>query len=704
MSKRFVVATVVCMLVYLAHCGAKYVVAGELDSPTVLRARQELHATRQALGNQSRAVELANQLALDDLQRALYAEIETYPDLLQQTIAKLKSTAQPELRRAEWQRLATTLEALVMEQQGYTREHWPVLCDEAAKKHQPISPQQFAARQVELRAELERFDRRLRGFGALQAKWNDFLYWPETLALASETDFDPSKLDRLETRWTNAPLVWNDRELQDLARAVRSFARFARAFHVAETADQQAAAWKEIATLVQADASSLNAPQREQLASLVKQRARLGQTPELLAAIERGYSHPNIHIAINAQRLRQSLAKPIDERFAVNDVIGGTRATGNGRLTGEIDTRLLPSDIAGRFAFHLKATSTASTTATESGVRVESRGTTTIAAERRFTWDGSGVRATDAAVVANTNITYDNIASGGRAIRRNAAENQVYARRAQAEADASAAARRSTRERLHQQTDTLAEQFNVAFRERLRDPWTQSNAVTPVIGVRTTSEAILWNCRLNGLDNFAALQPPSPAPNDDLCLQFHATALERHAQATWGGKRISGESLLTDLRRLTGVASAADEPPADWHLTFAEQPLSLQLGNNTATLELHLTQFEYGEASYPAMTLTVNYAVQAENGQLQLQRDGTLRVRFNGEDAAAGGRAQTLRLAIQRRLGRVLESEFIVGNISLTEAVGHPALLRTATAVAHDGWLQWTLQHAEPGIAAASEP
>ena len=390
------------------------------------------------------------------------------------------------------------------------------------------------------------------------------------------------------------------------------------------------------------------------------------------------------------------MSQRFNEPYQINDVFAGARTTGNGRLVGRVHCDVLPSDSAGQWVLRLDATSTARTTGYEDRVRVGSRATTQIHGDELFVLGATGLAARPATATARTNITYTSIDAEGLPRRRNEATRQTHARRPCAEADSSALAERSTVARLDAEGRKIAAAFNKSYHQSLRDPAILAHRSVPLVRVPATSAALRWECYAARSANFAATPtPPDFNGDSDFALGVAGSALEDQALEALGDRDLSGEELINAIGGLLGGSTKADKTGQDYRVAFAAWPCDVQVVDGQVRARLHITSFAAADVHYPAMVVDVSYNVAERDGNLALVRQGNLRVKPlpQGDDGAKtmSGRQQTLRLAVQRRLGKVFAEELLWPRFALPGATTERSKLRVERVTADGGWLQLVL-------------
>ncbi len=400
--------------------------------------------------------------------------------------------------------------------------------------------------------------------------------------------------------------------------------------------------------------------------------------------------------------LNSQLAQEIDEPYQVNDVFAGTRSYGNGRLVGTVRGEILPSNAVGRWILKFRGTSTARTSGSQDGVRVVSRATTQVAGTKPFELDTVGLSAKCAKAGATTSVVYESIDAPGLPRRRERAISETYARRPRAEAEGADYARRSLLEQMNEQAAEMTDQFNRSYHSQFRDPRLNALRPAPAVRVRAADGLLRWECRLESPSGFAApVPPPQYEPGTDVVMSMASSALEEQAAVTLGGRQLTGAELLEALGRPAG--EAGDQGGDDFSVSFDADPCDVRFVDGVVQARLFITNFDSADVKYPAMTVDAAYAPQERDGQVVFVRQGRLRVAplasRDGSAPKISGRQQTLRLAVQRKLEKVLTEELSLGDVELPVADQTP--LRAERVQLSGPWLQigLSLSEADPPAA-----
>lgn len=671
--------------------------SAQVDTPAAREARAALRLATRNNASRAGGTELSYRLALADVAYELRMADRADPAVLAATVEKLRAGAQTDFSDPIYQQLAGALARRISELRSVPRDRWPAACGEQSQKYAKVTAAEVKTAREALLVRLDALQRVLPSVSTSGDSWNEFLFWSETHDLVFKDTRDLALLERLESRWQGAPLVWDAPELLEASLAVQSYIPLYRAWLAKETPETRVAAWTELGELLDGDPSAAS-PNAARIAVLVDERESLGQATALTASIRREFSRPNVILRARTAWVQDQLSENISDRYTVNGVYAGVRQYGQGTLTGTMKCRILPSQSVGYAEFLFDSTARARTRGSSEGVTVVSTATTRIQGRKPFVLGAQGLTTSPATVTANASVVFNSIDSPGLRRRQEEARRRTYARRPQAEAGAEADARRDTEAEMNTQGAKLVEEFNKSY-TALRDRQFATHRRAPEIRVRADADTLRWECRLESPALFAA--PGEPPPFDataDVTLCLAASALEEQAFASLADKQMTGGELSQAIAEIMGGDVDESGKNQDFTATFAKYPCKVQLADGQIRTKFYITAFDSDDVKYPAMTVDAEYNVEQRAGDLALVRQGSLRVRpWNIEEdkpAEISGRQQTLRVAVQRKLNRALAETYVWSSPKLPIDDSTETTLRVEAAQVAGGWLQVALKSA----------
>ncbi len=686
-----VAVAIICLLASAARA--------QLDTRAASEARSALRAMQQAYQHYDTWNVWVAELNLPDVQYELWAGERGRAETLEAAVAQLRAGRIPQFADAPFVRLAKALEARAVELQPLPSTEWLSSCESAGAAFVPVTADLVESARATSRDRLAAFAKHYPPIRDPKNAWHQFLYWDEVEYLTARMPGPtpaPAELDRIEMRWSNVPTVWHDDLLFEASLAVRHFIRLLRAEMIGETAPQRTAAWSELAQLLTARAMdpNLGAP----IAAAVRRRESLGQASPLTATIRRELSRPNLLVEIDAKWLSNETRQPVDDSYDVNGVFAGTRSVGRGRMTGEMTTKVLPSLAVGRLELLFRGTSTARASGSQDRVNVVSRATTQVAATKPFRLDELGLTPERALAGATTSIVYESIDSPGLPRRRSQAVSETHARRPQAERESAAYARRSILEQINEQAATMAADFNRAYHRDVRDPRITAGRPAPRIRILADERLVAWEATLEGPQSFAASSEPEAYDcGNPVVMSVAPSVLEEQATISLGGRELTGAELEQQLWQKPAEAQPESQRKRgddEFRVTFALRPCEVQFVEGAVRVRLFVEKFDSEDVKYPAMTVDVAYQPQPRDGRLVLTREGKVKVMpLATADGAPklSGRQQTLRLAVERKLSKVLSSEIAAEPVTLPISKDDERPLRVENVRLAGEWLQMGL-------------
>jgi hypothetical protein len=360
-------------------------------------------------------------------------------------------------------------------------------------------------------------------------------------------------------------------------------------------------------------------------------------------------------------------------------------------MVGSMQGIILPSTAVGQWLLRIRGTSTARTSGSEDRVSVVSRATTRVSGTKPFVLNARGLTPERASAGAVTSIEYESINASGLPRRRSAAVSETYARRPRAESESSAYARRSLLDQINAEAAQVADNFNRSYHAELRDPRINANRQGPDVRVRSSGESMRWECRLEGPARFAApVPPPDFEPGTEVVLSLAASALEEQGVVSLGGRQMTGKELQESFGPASGETDQRSSD--DFNVTFDPDPCDIRFDDGAIHARLSITKFDSADVKYPSIAVDVVYKPEERDGKVVFVRQGRLRVtsivRSDDKAPVISGRQQTLRLAVQRKLAKVLTEELVFDSVALPLSEDEETTLHVERVQLDAPWLQ----------------
>ncbi len=228
----------------------------QIDTPAASEARAALRDVVAHYGDRAQWDSWSQLLNVPDLRYELRAGEQGEPEVMRLAILELLAGRIPQFSEPAFQRLAKALDVRSQELTWLPAAEWPSACEQAADNYQPVTREAIEAARVIFEQRLDALEQRLPSVRLPESRWAQFLFWAESRAQASprpgQPPTDAATLNRLETRWTAAPTVWDADQLYDASLAATTYFRLVRSYLVGETQAQHAAAWRELGQLLAA--------------------------------------------------------------------------------------------------------------------------------------------------------------------------------------------------------------------------------------------------------------------------------------------------------------------------------------------------------------------------------------------------------------------------------------------------------------------
>ncbi|REK10892.1 MAG: hypothetical protein DWQ37_15750 [Planctomycetota bacterium] len=670
------------------------------------QVQQALNSVDAWLGDGANAESWGAYLKLPALREQLEKGSDANLDVVKQVAAQLHSDAAG-LDRERFVKLRQAVdqwaEELQIEQTGL-----PETVLAAKDQFRPITAEDVAEAKSQLQSAADKLNAYLSGDNG--AAWKKYLDWP---LLEKQLASDDPDVNDLVTVYRKLTADEVGLELPVFANVADGLERYInllaahRDDNLREQYGKQLEGLAEGIKQLQEDPSDDN---RIAVGSRLGWLENREQVPDLIAAIRRRLSEPNLYLVASERLLGAGIAQELNEVTPVRDYILGTSIRGNGRTIGKVRLELVPSDDQLVFDTMLSGNVNSRTVGYNGPATIYSNGSTAISGRKRIVFDENGFASYKATGAANTNTRVTGI--GGSGIVRRVASRRVGQQKAQAERIAADhAADRVSRRMDDQVADQLSE-AHANYLEKVRNPLLRRREF-PSMRFRTTEEELFLTVLAANSNQIAALGTPPDVTveNSDLAVQIHESMINNLAAALLGGVTLEEEEVqqrVIDLRGSLPESLESDEDRDPWSITFARtQPVTVSFGDETVTITIRGQRYTSGEQSFRAMNVTAVYKIAIdepdENGVrgIKLVRQGELDIVPPGEARRLSGREITLRTLLEKRFGKLFEAEVKYGGLILPGQWRKAGILTTDQLTSKGGWVvgAWS----ESGVPAPPE-
>jgi hypothetical protein len=373
--------------------------------------------------------------------------------------------------------------------------------------------------------------------------------------------------------------------------------------------------------------------------------------------------------------LRAAAAKPIDRRDPITDVILGTRINGNGRTTGTVALRTVPS--AEKAVIELKTDGrVVSQNVGRNGPAViRSTGYTDFDANVVVELTNDRFVAFPAKVAARTSSNIHSVSKAGGGLGSRLVSNVGMQKAHEKQGQANRIAASHAEQRIsHRMTDEIDDRLHKAwdrYQTDYRLPLLRRGAAPEYARFTTTNESLAFETTQADRNELAAPTAPPDLPADsDLVLRLHESAVNNYTAALLSGATLSetkpGEGTKADVKLPPFIKDAwksrmdkkadhsADADFEPWSLTFRrDRPITVAFVDGKVRLTIHLAHLKSGDDVFDRWDVTATYNPELTDGGVTLAREGELDVLPTGFDPAKGG-LSTRQVALRRNLTKVL--------------------------------------------------
>lgn len=468
------------------------------------------------------------------------------------------------------------------------------------------------------------------------------------------------------------------------------------------------------------------------LATIVQLLDQSNQVPKLVDAVWASFEKPNLLVTINGNLVQQAIRRNVDRSRPIRDCILGTTIIGNGRLRGEVSSRLVPS--RGRVQIELVLTGQfqSETVGYNGPVRLPTVGQGSITAQRSVWFDETGAALSPLTTSASLKSTITSIQHPLKLVRH-IAQKQIAQKKSQADGIARERFRSQVAADFETQTSDAVNRpvgGGVALggqpaplqqaRVRLR----RLNLDEPTRTFGSTATTIyLEATQRSGKQLAAATSPPSLASvlasttagnghtpvsgSFDAAMQLHESVVDNVASRVLAGRTVKSkeiDQLLASTGRLEMAAAKSatkegesTEDSEKFEIDFSNlRPIIFELRDQTVRIGLRGTRFgQEGRELKRPLEITATYQPVQRDGRQILQRVGSVEVAFPG-DRRLTVQQVALRRTIQNLFANRFPETLLDQPIVLPTNLQSPSLagrvFRANRIDARDGWLSVTLR------------
>jgi hypothetical protein len=435
-------------------------------------------------------------------------------------------------------------------------------------------------------------------------------------------------------------------------------------------------------------------------------------------AVRQQFSQPNAFVTVSTDLLRAAANKPIDRRDPITDVILGTRIRGNGRTTGKVSLRTVPSDDKAIIQLDTDGRVVSQNVGRNGPAIIRTTGYTDFDAKVVVELNENRFVAYPARVSAKTrsNIHSVSKAGGGLGSRMVSSIGTQKAHEKQGQANRIAANHAETRI-SRRMTDEIDDRLAKAWKRYQTDyrlPLVRRGAAPDYTRFSTTDNALDYESTQATRGQLAANSAPPELPADtDLVARLHESAINNYTAALLSGATLSeteaGAGTKADVNLPQYIKDAwknrmdekaEEESDAEfepWSLTFRNgRPITVSFVDGKVALTLHISKLVSGDDTFDRWDVTATYTPELSDGGVTLTRDGELTVLPTGFDPEKGGlgsrdvavRSNLTKVLTERSdQGRGIPQTINVKPLEPKDELENVGTLPVATFASGEGWL-----------------
>lgn len=558
---------------------------------------------------------------------------------------------------------------------------WAKLVENARGDHQPVTAAQLAAARGRLQQAASRLEQALGPGSQLATTWKEFLHWdllqPHLQAPADQLDREAlANLARIEKRFrANEPGL----ELPVFRETAEALQHYRPTLTWAMTADARDAKavydflLRNLERQLTRHAQQPTEETHWQIAQYYEILAQLDDSPELVAALEQAYRHPNLYVRASARLVERAGQRPVFETQPVEDCILGTSISGCATTTGTVQFRLCPNNDQISLCAVLSACADSQTIGYNGPVKIGATGRTCFTGTKQIWLSDDQFTTTPAVVSATTNTNIHSIQKTGGRLGHKLVERIAWKRAGESKHKSEYVAARHAEERVARNLNTqVAEAIAEGrgrYEQRVQAPLTRRDLM-PDYFRAWSSDAWLGVETLVGAEGQLSAYgpPPAYASQSDVSFRLHESSVGNYLPFALGGvtieqtefdqpPQIRGEAprWLKKLARgpldtdddpsLLPRRSASKEPMTPeqraaqaenfrpWSITFNEQaPVSVSFDDGQLSIRIRASRLASEDREYENWDFVVKYEVQQSGEKIVLRRVGKIEIFPSGFD------------------------------------------------------------------------
>lgn len=565
--------------------------------------------------------------------------------------------------------------------------------------YRSITLEEVKARRDELARRIAELDRYLQGGGSDKASgWKSYLKWPELVQITQGDGLElPAGAEQVAARfYTGQPGLEFPRFVA-VRDALSAYASLASGRKQQPFDEQFTSRRAELAAALRAYRERPTSTTRAELSDRLAWFESLNQLDPVVRGIREEHRYPNLMIRVSDKFVSEAVARDVDERQYVEDVILKTHVRGTAHTVGRVTSRLVPDSNRAAIQLLLAGQATTPSVGYQRPVRICSTSRTGISACQTLYFDPQGAHlgTTDANCRTQTQIHSISAPDRmGQKMIEKIAWRRAGQQKSQAEAIASRKAEVRVESMFRREAEPVVAKANARLRGEVRRPLVQRNVFPKEIHFSTTHEAVHGQVRQALAGQWSA---PTAAPAVDaqhqLSIQVHETAIANTAETAIGGFQLTDVRAAELVEELTGSVPEELKPSADkdpWSITFAlKRPVQVSFDDDSIEIAVEGRQFTRGDRVLAQpMRIAARYRPVATPEGVLLQRQGDLEVTFPGrETQRLGVREVAFKTFMEGKWGEIFKSEIRGQGLELPGQMAQMGRRPVQAVQSRHGWL-----------------
>jgi hypothetical protein len=416
------------------------------------------------------------------------------------------------------------------------------------------------------------------------------------------------------------------------------------------------------------------------------------QAPGLIAAVRRRHWSPNLYAEVSQRLVSAGIGEPVQETSAIEDCILGTSIYGSATMNGHTQVRFSDDPQHASLQIVLSGIVDSDNVGYNRGVKIVSRGTVTVSAQKTVRVDPLGLFADPATACCSTDSAICDILAKCRMIER-VAWKKVGRSKAEAEAIGSRHAEERVAERMDERAVEMLAQARRDMDEKFRWPLLRRGEFPKLMQFATKSGVLSVVWRQAGPAQLAASSSPPPLSGErDVAVRVHESMVSNVSRAMLGGVTLTDKRLVEILekngREIPEELQLSDDKDA-WSITFSPtDPVQATFLDNTIRFAIRGRRFTAGENTVnKLMELSAVYKMEKTPAGAHLVRQGDVVVEYVGLKDGPGLEEIAVRTVMRNKFEALFAPEFNTTGLVPEGRWAKIGTLHLEHASAQTGWL-----------------